>query len=42
MTFFKKNNPIWQQAKAYNLAGSKIKPLTERYFLNLIAEWARS
>jgi DNA polymerase III subunit epsilon len=40
--FFKKNNPIWQQAKEYNLAGSKIKRLTERYFLNLLDEWARN
>ena len=40
--FFSKNNPETLKAKEYNHAGSKIKRLSESYFLNMLDEWARS
>ncbi|BDR59996.1 exonuclease domain-containing protein [Lactobacillus xylocopicola] len=40
--FFSKNHPDWLQAQKYNQTGSKIKRLSESYFLNMIAEWARN
>lgn len=40
--FFKQNNAEWQRAQKFNQAGSKIKRLSESYFLNMLDEWARS
>jgi len=40
--FFSKNNPEALKAKEFNHAGSKIKRLSESYFLNMLDEWARS
>ena len=40
--FFSKNNEAWQKAQEYNKNGSKIKRLSESYFLNMLDEWARS
>ncbi|PXY83951.1 exonuclease domain-containing protein [Lactobacillus melliventris] len=40
--FFSKTNPETLKAKEYNRAGSKIKRLSESYFLNMLDEWARS
>ena len=40
--FFSKNNPETLKAKEFNHAGSKIKRLSESYFLNMLDEWARS
>ena len=40
--FFSKSNPETLKAKEYNRAGSKIKRLSESYFLNMLDEWARS
>ena len=40
--FFSKNNPETLKAREYNHAGSKIKRLSESYFLNMLDEWARS
>ena len=40
--FFSKSNPETLKAKEFNHAGSKIKRLSESYFLNMLDEWARS
>lgn len=40
--FFNKNNKNWQKAQEFNKAGSKIKRLSESYFLNMLDEWARN
>ncbi|WP_294759518.1 exonuclease domain-containing protein [uncultured Lactobacillus sp.] len=40
--FFSKNNPETLKAREFNHAGSKIKRLSESYFLNMLDEWARS
>ena len=40
--FFSNNNEAWQKAQEYNKNGSKIKRLSESYFLNMLDEWARS
>lgn len=41
-SFFDKNNEAIQQAREYNKSGSKIKRLSESYFLNMLDEWARN
>lgn len=40
--FFNQNNENWQKAQEFNKTGSKIKRLSESYFLNMLDEWARN
>lgn len=40
--FFNKNNEASQKAREFNKTGSKIKRLSESYFLNMLDEWARN
>ncbi|WEV41193.1 exonuclease domain-containing protein [Lactobacillus sp. ESL0681] len=40
-TFFDRNDPLRKQVENYQQTGSKIKRLSEKYFLNMLDEWAR-